>query len=351
MILTNERIFYTYGYFDPTDLKDRTYIGGVDFFKHGRAIYFGYGQNDRLYVHLDEVNAFIDNGLTNEEIHGLKENFHKRFAIKKILEHGHIPTILKITENMTLREAKDEEMSLIAYHGRADLGLGPLTNMTDGGEGTSGMRHSEETKETISKSVTGRTIITDGKNFKRWATKNIKCIPDGWWVEGHTKNSISITNGKIYKRWFIDRDGEIPYGWYQESSILGYKRITDGTNHKMIKGVEEVPYGWYLGGTLKNMTQITDGKVYKWIGKNKKIPSEWWLEGHSKGKTIISDGKNYKRWVVEKDGEIPDGWRIEGNTKGKRKHINVKTLKTKTLNPEEASHDWMLITEWRKLNE
>jgi hypothetical protein len=46
-------------------------------------------------------------------------------------------------------EARAIECYLIAFYGRRDLGLGPLVNMTDGGEGTLGIVPSEETKEKI----------------------------------------------------------------------------------------------------------------------------------------------------------------------------------------------------------
>lgn len=41
------------------------------------------------------------------------------------------------------------EKSLIAHYGRRDLGLGPLVNMTDGGEGASGLVMSDEAREKI----------------------------------------------------------------------------------------------------------------------------------------------------------------------------------------------------------
>lgn len=42
------------------------------------------------------------------------------------------------------------EVELIALYGRSDLGLGPLVNMTDGGDGASGFVHTDETKQMLS---------------------------------------------------------------------------------------------------------------------------------------------------------------------------------------------------------
>ena len=53
----------------------------------------------------------------------------------KILRAGLEPKIEKVMEGVDKKTAKAEEIRLIAHHGRANLGLGPLTNMTNGGDG------------------------------------------------------------------------------------------------------------------------------------------------------------------------------------------------------------------------
>ena len=52
-------------------------------------------------------------------------------------------------------EACSIEKYIIAFWGRKNLGLGPLTNLTDGGDTTEGYRHTENTKEKISTTLIG----------------------------------------------------------------------------------------------------------------------------------------------------------------------------------------------------
>ena len=54
-----------------------------------------------------------------------------------------------VEEGLTWDAACNKERELIELYGRRDKGLGPLVNMTDGGDGGHGMIVSDETKEKI----------------------------------------------------------------------------------------------------------------------------------------------------------------------------------------------------------
>jgi len=75
-----------------------------------------------------------------------RSNYFKN-KINKIKEYGLEPIIIKIKESLNERESFILESKLINLIGRKDLNKGPLINLTDGGEGTSGRIVSEETRK------------------------------------------------------------------------------------------------------------------------------------------------------------------------------------------------------------
>ena len=59
-------------------------------------------------------------------------------------------------EDVTWEQAIEKEKEFIALYGRKDLGLGTLVNLTDGGEGTIGYKHTDEAKEKNRLASTGK---------------------------------------------------------------------------------------------------------------------------------------------------------------------------------------------------
>lgn len=81
--------------------------------------------------------------------------------------------IIFLHENLSEDQAKDLEIQEIARYGRKDLGTGILTNLTNGGEGVSGMIHSEETKKIMSEKKSGENNNFYGKTHSEEARKKI----------------------------------------------------------------------------------------------------------------------------------------------------------------------------------
>jgi hypothetical protein len=115
--------------------------------------------------------------------------------------------IILLEENITEQEAFEKEKYWIKRIGRRDLGLGPLVNFTDGGDGVSGLKgfeginnpffgkkHSEESLKKMSKSHMGNTAVKSRVNFDAW-NKGLKL------TEEHKKK---LSDNHSRKRKVID---------------------------------------------------------------------------------------------------------------------------------------------------
>jgi hypothetical protein len=116
--------FYVYSLVDPTtDLP----------------FYIGKGKNDRDKSHIKET-------MRGKIPHGNKHLYH---TIKSILENGKSVRIVRIFENLSEKKALSLEIEYIKKYGRRNLNSGCLTNLTDGGEGTSNILISDERRESM----------------------------------------------------------------------------------------------------------------------------------------------------------------------------------------------------------
>jgi hypothetical protein len=89
-------------------------------------------------------------------------NPHWHYIVNKV---GH--TVEITHKDVIWEEACSIEIYLISFYGRADLGLGSLVNMTDGGEGSIGAIFSEETKAKLSEAGKGRIFSEESKDKMR----------------------------------------------------------------------------------------------------------------------------------------------------------------------------------------
>lgn len=127
--------YYVYVYLNPL--------------KNHEPFYVGKGSGTRLVDHLRPSSINRD------------PNKHKTSIIKKILDSGLNPKIDIIFESEDETLALAEEVRIIADIGRADLGKGPLANMTDGGEGTANKVFTQEYRNKLSRAT--KKAFADGK--------------------------------------------------------------------------------------------------------------------------------------------------------------------------------------------
>jgi hypothetical protein len=153
-----ENKFYIYALLDPR--------------KPGK---FQYEKDDKKLEEIFEFEPYyIGKGGANGE--GRPEN-HLDEAVKKVKKNNHKLNLIRclirenlefkyifLKEKITEKEAFDFEKLYIKIIGREDLGLGPLTNLTDGGQGASGCIFSEERRNQLSKTCNFRK--NKGKTYE-----------------------------------------------------------------------------------------------------------------------------------------------------------------------------------------
>ena len=121
-------MFYCYILLDPT--KPGTFQYENFIFEY-EPFYVGKGIGNRINVH--------------DRIYDTKT--HKRAKIQKIKKLGLEVIKIKLFEDLTESSAFDLEKSTISIIGRRDKVEGPLLNLTDGGEGSSGKIYTDDELE------------------------------------------------------------------------------------------------------------------------------------------------------------------------------------------------------------
>lgn len=135
--------FYTYIYLDPRKRGHYCYRDVCFLYE---PVYVGKGQDTRYLMHLKYDDKNHNNNYFKNKLSKILAEFSKQEMQNYILI---------FRESLTEQEALELEKELILKIGRATLRLGPLTNLTEGGDGLSGFEHSEGTKQKISEKMSG----------------------------------------------------------------------------------------------------------------------------------------------------------------------------------------------------
>lgn len=209
--------YYVYVYLDPR--KPGNYIYGTYTFEY-EPFYIGKGCNNRAYSHLS-----------------IKKHHNSYFSnkIKKIRkECGCSPIIIKYKEMLLENTAYDIETDMIKSIGRYDLKLGPLCNMTNGGDGgMSGYICSNETKKKMSDKRMGTKATQETKEKDSKAKKGINNPMFGKILSEEHKQKLFNSRKK-----------------YSDCIIKKSLYLKDtGCTHKKISEILNIPLGtvrwWY----------------------------------------------------------------------------------------------------------
>lgn len=282
----NPEIFsnhYVYTYYNPLKQNQEFYIGES-------------GTEDRWLYHLEEAKRFIERKKSQKWIGKNADNPHKTRTIMKILEAGLEPKIEKVMEGVTEQESKAEEIRLIAYYGRANLGLGPLTNLTNGGDGCVGYKWTDEQKEKLKNRPNGMTDNNHSKEAKRKMSESKKG------KDTYAKGKILYTDGEINK--YFDENTQ-PDGWEigqtrdEPHSNKGKKWYNNGTDVKLCYENEQ-PLGWELGyppnkGKNSSHSNGLSKEHSKKIGEFRK-GKKWYNNGEQQGQHYPD--KQPEGWIL-----------------------------------------------------
>lgn len=120
--------------------------------RNNLPFYVGKGRGERCNAHVAEAKYYV------------KRKSLKLNKIRKLLRLGMMPIVVKVEENVSDKQAIDLECLLIAE--MRDIGF-QLTNMTDGGDGAQGYKHTEEHKRWASETQIGRVFSEETKQKMR----------------------------------------------------------------------------------------------------------------------------------------------------------------------------------------
>lgn len=226
--------FYVYAYLDPRKHGEFQYKG---FTTEYEPFYIGKGSRDRCRIHLHKTNMKCQyNIFLNNKINKIRR------------ETGEDPIIIKLWENLPEKDAFTREVDAIADVGRK--GKGPLTNIYEGGEGSS---KSEETKRKISDTKkamyrNGYKHPMLGKTHSPAAKRRMSEVRKGKKYTPEQKKALSKIRcqqkpGNTLKWKVIDPDGneQIVFGLGQ---FCRENDLQQGHMHSVANGTREHHKRW-----------------------------------------------------------------------------------------------------------
>lgn len=217
-----KRKYYIYAYLDTRIMGTFTYENYTFNFE---PFYIGKGFGNRLYQHLkllEESNPF------------------KNAIIKKIYKENKEPIIIKIIDNIqNEQKAFILERDIINCIGRRDKNLGPLTNLTDGGEGASGLIFTKEQRKKMGlrkkKLFLGSGNPFYGKHHTIDAKKRISNIHKGKLLTDEHKKKIT----QFLKNGYGDKNGMFGIVGAKNSKAKKYEIVDPNGNIHTIYGTIE----------------------------------------------------------------------------------------------------------------
>ena len=224
--------------------------------------YVGKGFGRRAWSHIKEI-----------------DYSHKSNTIQKILREGYEVQVEILQDNMTEDSAFELEIQLISKYGRRDLGTGCLTNLTSGGEGSS-----------------GRILSEESKNRHKAACKAAMQKPETKSrISANSKGRIVSEETRELNRVNSTGENNPMFGRRGESSPISGRRNIHNPETLELKLVDSreidsyLQNGWRLGRIPGTANRSSNGRksVYNPVSKEVKMISETQIDEYLNSGWII----------------------------------------------------------------
>jgi len=162
--------------------------------------------------------------------------------------------IVIMESNLTEIGALALEKRYIRWYGRKDLGTGILLNKTEGGDGVSGYKHTEEQRKKKSIAMMGK--IPPNKGIKKPGIGGVKKGNIPWnknkkMTSEQTKKLSETLKGKIpkhslktMKNWFIVDPKNNSYYAQNLSEFCRFHSLNQGSMSAVAQGKNKTHKGW-----------------------------------------------------------------------------------------------------------
>lgn len=190
-----------------------------------------------VYLHIKETTGepfYVGKGCGYRSTRKTNRTKHWHSIVNK---YGY--DVINLEVNLTEEESFEKEIYWIDRIGRKDLGNGPLINYSNGGEGTSGYKMSDERKQLTSERFKGRISPMKGKDPWNKGKKGVQIMSE----ETRKKISESHTNKE-------SKNGKLILNL--ETGIF-YNSILDASKTSKIS---KTTLSEYLSGKYKNKTSF-----------------------------------------------------------------------------------------------
>lgn len=290
--------FYVYIYLDPRKRGHYCYENMCFLYE---PIYIGKGEGRRYLAHVGNLHRHVNLFFKNKLLKILGE-----FSPQDVQTY-----ILIFKGDLDEQEAFDLEKKLIAEVGRADLRKGPLTNLTDGGDGTSAREFSEITKQKISETLTQNHPHLSGPANKNYGQKRSE----------ETRRKISLSKqGENHPNFGKKRPEEVG------------RRISEAKKGKAaFSGADHPNYGKPRDEeTRKKISESLSGRKCPHSEETKRKIKESWIlrkqRAAEAGKPLVSEEVRKKISENQNRSEESKKRRSESHTGKKLSEITRKKM-------------------------